>query len=146
MHQPLQPVLDISFPPPALVAIANTWHINKYYFDAAKDQWYLVVEASTTRTISTWKLQPVESEDGRPIDNAVTTSGDLWADRFSDRPFNVRIFLSGKETDTFDWFRNTYAKEKDVVCQLELFDAYNERLRYCSSHEALVRLGLCNPL
>jgi hypothetical protein len=134
-------LLDISFPPMHNVAQANTWHINKYYYQASENQWYVVEGANTKNKISTFVMRPVDEEDGRPIGERVSTSGDLWADRFADRPFNVRKFLRGQLPTIEEWF-NTLVADKDVFQQLELFEGYESRLRYCSSFEALVRLGI----
>lgn len=134
-------ILDVGFPPPTSVAVVNTWHINKYYYEASEDQWYIVVDAKIEKKISKWVMRPVDEEDGRPVGDERFTSVDLWADRFADRPFNVQSFLNGEIEDTFDWFKS-FVSNRDVVAQLEMFDGYEERLRYCSSFEALVRLGL----
>lgn len=135
------PILDVGFPPPMQVAIANTWHINKYYFEASENQWYVVIDAKIEKKISKWVMRPVDTEDGRPIGDERFTSVDLWADRFSDRPFDVNAYLRGGLEDTFEWFKN-FVAGKDIVVQLEMFDGYEDRLRYCTSFEALVRLGL----
>lgn len=135
------PILDISFPPNHMVAQANSWHVNRYYYQAAENQWYVVESAVMRNRISTFILRAVDEEDGRPVGMQVTTSGDLWADRFADRPFNVREFLNGRLPPTEDWFKSLVAN-RDVFQQLELYDKYNDRLRYCSSFEALVRLGI----
>lgn len=135
------PVLDISFPPMHMVAQANSWHVNKYYYQASENQWYLVESANMRNKISTFVMRPVDEEDGRPIGDRVSTSGDLWADRFADRPFNVRAAMNGNLENTEEWFMGLVAN-KDVFQQLELYDAYCNRLRHCSSFEALVRLGI----
>lgn len=132
-----QVVLDVGFPPPMTVAVANTWHINKYYYEATEDRWYVVVNAYNEKKISKWVMRPVD-EDGRPVGDERFTSVDLWADRFADRPFDVTV---RKVPETFDWFKN-FVAGRDIVAQLELFDGYEYRLRYCSSFDALVRLGL----
>lgn len=134
------PIFELGFPPSGsnLIAVANTFHINKYYYEAAEDQWYLVVDAKCERNISKWVMRPV-NEIGRPIGDNRSTSVDLWANRFSDRPFDVHAHSN---PDGFVWFKKNFVVNKDVVCQLEMYDAYLDRLRFCSSYEALVRLGL----
>jgi hypothetical protein len=135
------PVLDISFPEMHNVAQANSWHVNKYYYQASENQWYLVEEAFTRNRISTFVMRAADEEDGRPVGERVNSSGDLWADRFADRPFNVRAFMNGTLPSTEEWFRN-FVSRKDVFQQLEMFEAYQGRLRHCSSFEALARLGI----
>lgn len=137
----MTPILDVGFPPPMLVAVSNTWHINKYYYEASESQWYVVVDSKLEKKISKWIMRPVDAEDGRPIGDERFTSVDLWADRFADRPFDVNAYLANNLPETFEWFK-AFAPNKDIVVQLEMFDGYEERLRYCSSFEALVRLGL----
>lgn len=133
------PVLDTNFPPPHQVAVANTWHIDRYYFEASEDKWYLIVDAKVQRGISRWTMLEVSPDIGKPIgEQNRVTSVDLWGDRFADRPFDVR---AEEVPETFEWFKR-FVQNKDVVCQMEMFDAYADRLRYYSSYQALVRLGL----
>lgn len=138
MSKPETQILDVGFPPPMSVAVANTWHINKYYYEATEDRWYVILNAHTEKKISKWVMRAVDAEEGRPIGEERFTSVDLWADRFADRPFDVS---SSEVQETFDWFKN-FVAGRDVVAQLEMFDSYEYRLRYCSSFDALVRLGL----
>lgn len=136
------PILDTNFPPPMKAASANLYHRDRYYFDAMENKWFLVVDAKTERSISTWTLCEVDSKTGKPIGINRQTQVDLWGDRFADHPFDVRAYLDGELEEKFAWFGSNFAANKDIVCQMELFDAYCDRLRYHSSHAALVRLGL----
>lgn len=143
MNNAIVPVLDVSFPPTTMIAVANSWHVNKYYYEASEDRWYVIEGASNSNKVSKWIMRPV-AEHGKPNGVTRSTSVDLWADRFADRPFNVRESLNGKIEETFEWFTRNFVRGKDIACQLEMYEAYQSRLRYSSSYESLLRLGLTN--
>ena len=136
--------LDSGFPPPNLVAVADKRYINRYHYDAVGDCWYLIVDAQVVGGINHWVTRLVDSEDGRPIGHLKKHTLDIWADRFSDRPFDVSRI--GSLGSLFDWFSHLCEESNVAPSRVaELYDGYLARLNYCSSFEALVRLGLRQP-
>jgi hypothetical protein len=143
---PVAEGLPAGFPSGNQIAVADSRYVNRYYYDAASCTWYLVVEAQLIDGINNWLVRAVDVEDGRPIGQLKKHTHDLWADRFADRPFDVQKFLAGRLESTFDWFKATFCShETDVAKVHKLYESYVYRLRFCSSFEAVVRLGLRQP-
>ena len=139
-----EPLLEVGFPPPNLVAVADKRYVNRYHYNAATDEWMLIVDAQLIDGISHWAMRLADPEDGRPIGQVQKHTLDIWANRFADRPFDVRAFVEGKmPTDLFvDWRQTFCPRSMRAEKARELFDSYLARLNYCSSFDALVRLGL----
>lgn len=138
------PALPKGWPPmhAAIVAIANDWHLNKYYYELSENRWYLILRCKCENGVSTWTRMRVNSKTGAPESSSHQVTYDMWADRFASHPFDVCAYLNGTLPSTFDWFCNTFAAGRKPQDQKDLFAAYEERLRNTSSWQALCRIGL----
>ncbi len=140
---------DTSFPSPELTAIADPRYVNRYNYFADKDVWVLILDAKRsyeplgkTHT-NTWQVVEVDPVFGVPTGEPFTTEIDLWAGRFSDRPFDV---FQDPTEKTIAWFMRVVEGKYDNLSELEaLYTAYIERLAFNASYMALRRIGIeCN--
>lgn len=136
------------FPPNNLVAPADHRYKNKYYWDVARDQWLLIVDCKQDHGINTWAVQAVDKFDGCPVGHVERFTTDLWANRFADRPFDLRMPYTLTERDWFTAIVQgcsaTYAP-RSMLAVPALYNTYLERRKLMSSYDALIRVGLRAP-
>ncbi len=131
--------LDTVFPPKLKAAAADVRYVHRYNYSTQYQGWILIAEAQAIFGVNHWSFFLVDPVYGAPIGDIKKSTADLWSDRFADRPFPIDEPVE----DQYVWFqriaRPFYTTQKDLD---NLFAAYRERLAYCSSYEALRRIGI----
>lgn len=145
--------LQQGFPPRNLTAEADARYIGRYNYSTHHGGWILILGAKRHEHTNLWTLRAAEEDFGAPMGPTVENVAlDLWADRFADRPFDI----SKPTPDLKTWFEHVLAKcelfpmeiEFDMLLEAEfdmLLKAYQERITYCSSYDALRRIGITTP-
>ncbi len=132
------------FPPINKIAVADTRYVHFYNYSTHLNSWILILEATVEdKKKNVWTFVRVDQEYGAPIGAVETTSIDLWNDRFAVRPFDV---LEDPEEDRI-WFERLALRHGYAATEVdELLSAYMQRRAWCSSQEALTRIGITPKL
>lgn len=126
-----------------LTAVADSRYVNQYNYAPSQGGWILITGAEKAYGhINVWTFVPVDSVWGCPIGaTQERVSVDLWANQFAHRPFDV-----DHVQDDRAWFAERSASIANTVDAVnELYARYRERLSYCHSFEALLRIGIPHP-
>lgn len=127
-----------NLPATNMVAVADKRYLHKYYLPPDETEWQLIVNCKTIGGLSDWTTVTVDTKDGRPLGKPLTYQADIWATRFADRPFT-----EGSLETEWDWFKRLATQDGWSGLRVtDMYQKYLERRRFCSSYDAMVRIGM----